>query len=554
MATSAVMDRPTGQEAEYKPTSVIRLPDGSGKELVEALPNAYQTLYALRNNDADNYSALLDISDNSVDASATKIDFQVYRKGGEIHIQISDNGIGMDRDNLVEALRLGTIADRDINADFGKFGVGLILSSLSIAKRLDIYTRQEGGSTWHGALDLDVIKRKNAFVVEVEEETDENVKVLDADFGVGRAGTYIILTKCDQISNKQTTSFANTLIQRVGQTYRDYITGYGGQRRLQITVNGNPVPAIDPMMREESDTRVYIDKEYPVSFTNGEGESIASKIKLLMVEIPKSEGGTSGERKKDMMLLRRQGFYVMRNHREIAAGEALDLYLKHQVFNRVRIELQFPGELDEALGVNNQKQLAPKRGIAQEVKDTFLKDVLNNLTTIRRNTYREKSAATTPQQQEVVEQAEKDMNEKRKFLLGPEGRRETRQRQPKPSERDRKDQGPSTGRERGVRTGVIDPSKKPKYEILLNELGPSSPIYDCYQEGDKVFIRVNTEHSFYRAFVMNYLDDEGRLPVHVQFIYASMALAELRLDQDDQLKLRSEFLPVMSSNLTVLLS
>ena len=69
-----------------------------------------------------------------------------------------------------------------------------------------------------------------------------------------------------------------------------------------------------------------------------------------------------------------QGFYIMRNNREIISGlEFQSIFKKHPSFNFYRIELSFGSDLDEDMDVNVAKHsINPKDEIINEVKKVLL--------------------------------------------------------------------------------------------------------------------------------------------------------------------------------------
>src|SRR5262249_16147672 len=70
-------------------------------------------------------TAVDDVVDNSIAAEATKIDVELNMDfRGNVFLKIFDNGIGMDRDDLVNAMQYGARV-RPSPASLGKFGLGL---------------------------------------------------------------------------------------------------------------------------------------------------------------------------------------------------------------------------------------------------------------------------------------------------------------------------------------------------------------------------------------------------------------------------------------------
>ncbi len=106
-------------------------------------------LQTLRNSGYNNYSAIADIVDNSLDtevrASKVKIitkDLSNFETG---YISIIDNGFGMDKEILNEALKLGSDTGKDASIDLGCYGTGMKAAALSIGRKFVLETKTTPG-------------------------------------------------------------------------------------------------------------------------------------------------------------------------------------------------------------------------------------------------------------------------------------------------------------------------------------------------------------------------------------------------------------------------
>lgn len=90
-------------------------------------------------------SALADLVDNSIDATANHIRIRFVQSGTAIlGLQIIDDGRGLTADGLKQAMTFG--ARRDYGSeDLGHFGLGLKAASLSQASSFEIYSREKWG-------------------------------------------------------------------------------------------------------------------------------------------------------------------------------------------------------------------------------------------------------------------------------------------------------------------------------------------------------------------------------------------------------------------------
>ena len=86
-------------------------------------------------------TSMADVIDNSIAAKARKIDVIVDMDFmGNIIVMVADDGCGMDRDGLINAMRYGSKRRID-QASLGKFGLGLKTASTAFCRRLSAISR-----------------------------------------------------------------------------------------------------------------------------------------------------------------------------------------------------------------------------------------------------------------------------------------------------------------------------------------------------------------------------------------------------------------------------
>ena len=104
-------------------------------------------------------TAVADIIDNSISAGAKNIWINRYWLGGQSVLTIKDDGCGMDNNELVNALRPGTInplAEREAT-DLGRFGLGLKTASFSQCRKLSVISKRANYMPVYWAWDLDYV-------------------------------------------------------------------------------------------------------------------------------------------------------------------------------------------------------------------------------------------------------------------------------------------------------------------------------------------------------------------------------------------------------------
>lgn len=301
----------------------------------EVAPNAAKTLSALREMGYDSFASIMDLVDNSIDAEATKIAVSVKETGKDIVIDIRDNGTGMDEATLKEALRLGSDTEHDVKEDLGKFGMGLVTASISMARTVYVLTRKSKAVAYEATFDLDTVGRENKFVVTLHPASNSN-RVVEL---VGDQGTLVRLSAIDRINDRNVARFAANLRAKIGQVYRHFL-----EKGVSISVNGRAVKLVDPLMLGHELTQIIFDED--VTLEKGKA------FHLKVVEL--AELGQSGDAEANITP-HNSGFYIVRNNREIMEAQTFGFYQRHHSYSHFRAELSFKGDMDSEFHVDIKK-------------------------------------------------------------------------------------------------------------------------------------------------------------------------------------------------------
>ena len=79
------------------------------EELMELLPDPVRMVEGLRDTGYQFNTAVADVVDNSIAAGATVVDIELKMDlRSNVTLAIYDNGIGMDRDGLINAMKYGS--------------------------------------------------------------------------------------------------------------------------------------------------------------------------------------------------------------------------------------------------------------------------------------------------------------------------------------------------------------------------------------------------------------------------------------------------------------
>ncbi|MCY3816198.1 MAG: ATP-binding protein [Gammaproteobacteria bacterium] len=203
----------------------------SGEQLSFSIIDSEMMVKAMRDSGYKSTThALAELIDNSIESHATVIEvFGI--SGRDAHtgrfsltkLAVLDNGEGMDGDTLRGSLRYGHGTRRE-RRGIGRFGLGLPNSSMSQAKRADVWSWQTGPTNaLHTYLSLDDVEAGESEIPEPKRQSVPSV-FLDASRNVfGDSGTLVVWSDLDRVEWKQaSTTFKHTELL-VGRIYRRFL-------------------------------------------------------------------------------------------------------------------------------------------------------------------------------------------------------------------------------------------------------------------------------------------------------------------------------------------
>ncbi len=500
-------------------------------------PNPSRLIESLRYLGYDNYVAIADLVDNCVDADAKRIVVRVFTRDGSAKIYIADDGVGMDRETLDQALRLGSLTTKNPVSDLGRFGMGLVTAGLSLARKTTVITKQSK-SFLTAIADVDHVIRTNRFDKYLAESSDSEKVLLAELLGEAESGTLLILENCDGIKNQNTSVFAATLRKHLGRIHRYFI-----RAGKSIVVNDEPVEVVDPLELDDSNTEIFSDEVYPITIKTVDGERVEN-VKVRIALIP--EHPADGEREIGLAL-RNQGFSILRNNREIQWAETLDAFTKHNDFNRMRGEVFLTGELDELIGIDFTKR---NLVMEQSFRDQLLKYIKPQCTTIKSRESGRTRVKGDSELDYIHRDAQKAIDQKAKLLVTP--KTEIEKRTPSEDPRSAQATEPKNKAVRG-RFKITQPASSQRCRFEYAALGANGQIFECELVGRTIVIQWNVQHPFYQRFVLDQRSD-GKLVSAVDFLVYSMACAELMIMSDETLDILSNLKSIISANMRTLLT
>jgi len=306
-----------------------------------AKPNPKSTINSYRSFGYNLSTAIADIIDNSISANADEIRLDYKWNGQGSFISISDNGIGMNKEELVLAMTPGSKDPEEIRSekDLGRFGMGLKTASFSQCKRLTCITKRENYATIKRCWDIDFINSENEW--QLLDYVSDNSFIEKIE--IQKSGTLVLWEKLDrivgiaEISNENVKSAFYAEMISVKEHLRLVFHKFIESKRVKIFFQNDEIEPYNPFLLNLNPKP---EMGQPEHFGNVE---ITYFILPHMSEIGKSDYESSGG---SLGWFQEQGFYIYRGDRLLVAGDWLGLQKKRDYSKLARIAVNFSNEND----------------------------------------------------------------------------------------------------------------------------------------------------------------------------------------------------------------
>jgi len=339
--------------------------------------DAGRLLYGLSRIGYTTSSAICDIIDNSIRANAELVhlliikdrkDFSDTKKNNVKEYLIVDNGIGMSRDRIIDALKLGSSDQHYEEHSLSKFGLGLKSAAFSQGDILEIIS-SDGNGFSKFQVSLPTVMQTKIYSAEEKEVDDLDWKIINK-YLEQEKGTIIRIggiRKNNHPSVKNTIEELNT---KAGVIYYYFIQEKG----VKIFIADKEVNAIDPLFTNEANengnldenswdgTEVkWIEKRKEITLDNELG--ITAKLEITQLPYPPifrikhlGEAKDAEIRKKYLIESGNYGFYVYRNNRLISWASHLNGIIPYdQDFYAFRGRISINNEADDFFNIDVKK-------------------------------------------------------------------------------------------------------------------------------------------------------------------------------------------------------
>lgn len=314
-------------------------------------------------------TALADIIDNSISAEAKNILILTNPDADEPYVAIFDDGHGMGRKELENAMTLGSDRDgkEDSELELGRFGLGLKSASFSQCLRLTVVSKSTNKVNAM-RYDLNKIQESNTWTLDVLD--DNEIKGLPEVERIynSKTGTLVIWQQFDKIK-EEAKSFKDSFIATVGlaKEHVEFVF-HRFYDQINFEFNGHRIEKRDPFL-----------SEYPNS---QKGRTQAIEVNghdIIVTPFVLPYANSLSEEHKKMLgnpksIYDDQGFYIYRNKRLIIWGSWLHMNIRSEFNKLARVRVDIPSELDSLWMLDVKKSSAKIPDLIKEQLKISIKD------------------------------------------------------------------------------------------------------------------------------------------------------------------------------------
>lgn len=351
----------------------------SSSNQLDLSPHPSALLESLRSIGYTLETALADIIDNSITAKSSSVSVRFLWNSGIPWVAIVDDGKGMSREELIEAMRFGSrtpIEDRDEN-DLGRFGLGMKTASISQCRHLTVVSTRKGNlSACEWDLDKIAANESASWFAGLLEPTnisgDALLSSLVEDFLAKKSsGTVLLWRRLDNSTVEKGNSFAETRFsedmnsarKHLEMVFHRFLSPDPGKSAIRMDFNGNALEAFNPF-----GPTIPARQELPSETVRIEGRKMQVQPYILphQSKVPKAQyeqyAGEQG-------YVQNQGFYIYRNRRLIVKATWFRLIKKEELNKLIRVRVDIPNSLDHLWKIDVKKsQASPPEAVRKELK------------------------------------------------------------------------------------------------------------------------------------------------------------------------------------------
>jgi Histidine kinase-, DNA gyrase B-, and HSP90-like ATPase len=458
-------------------------------------------------------SAIAELVDNALEASARRIDIHVRKSAADdFEVSVLDDGTGMDAETLTEALRFGGTTRFNSRKGLGRFGMGLPNASLSQARRVDVFTWQQGESPITSYLDVDQIVSGTLSAIPRPMR-----QALPSTVKAKRSGTLVVWSRCDRLDHRRISTIEKRLHAGLGRIFRHFL--WAG---VEITLNGKPIAPVDPIFLqvpfEGGSAKQFQDIVTVEVATDPENSSSpAGQVEILFTELPVAEWhDLSNDEKRARGIANGAGVSIVRGRREVDFGWFFMGAKRRENYDDWwRCEIRFNPDLDDAFGITHTKQQIRPKDYLIEALQAIIEDTAKALNSRVRQKHLTLKTEKTGVEAETLATKRHDRLRPIPKIKGQGG--------------DTRALSDLAGRHARVRDALTQKSPETKY-LLVQDEQDSGPFYKPLVADGLLVAVLNSNHLFFRKFYEPLVGQNGLDSAKASHMINLMLLAATRAE------------------------
>jgi hypothetical protein len=486
----------------------------------------------------DTVSAVCEHVDNSLQWGATEV--RVYfaedkqRAGTRLDVLVLDDGRGMAPHVLQVATSFGGSMVYENRKSIGRYGVGMKAAALSMSPVMELYSWQEPGAFYRMVLDVQEISNNRSNLIELPDpqfmnalpsgiariltrpmsypkNPNETQTLFSSDEDdligtLGSSGTMVFMPNCDRLSYKNAKTLVDHAVKDMSRVYRRYL-----EKGVKLYVNNRRVEASDPTfwmttarhakvegLKEKRSRLIRAWPRIEVPIAEGSTKTAPVSVRLYRLPIEEWSDLPDGVIKTGLQVYEDYQVSFMRADREVHAGPNAKLNMPaHGDTKWMRLQVDFPAELDEAMGVAMNKQGVRPKGY---VLDVIRKEIQEEVRDTRKSIADSRAAKIKEDGESPSRQAEKRAN----ATDGLQGKQ-----LPTPAPETAEEQQMLDENLRGLAVTLqgngetseeaFERIKGSTYVTIFRH-DPYWPFYHVDYKFGRVILTINTAHPFYTRF------------------------------------------------------
>lgn len=449
-------------------------------------------------------AAVAELIDNALQAGASRIHVLVIASDQDDQnpsIAVLDNGCGMDTNLLRGALQFGGTSRFNDRSGPGRYGMGLPNSSVSHARRVEVYSWRSPERVLYSYLDIDEVEAGD--LRGVPAPRPRPLPAWGQQLATS-SGTLVIWSRCDRLQGRRLSTVVRQLARPFGQMFRYFL--WGG---VKITVNGEPVRPVDPL---------FLHPNSPYAGAAPFGKTISytvrvpadpkrvARIRVRFSELPvEAWHDLPAEEKRRAGVVKGAGVSVVRARREVAYGWfCMGRKRKENYDDWWRCEVSFEPDLDEYFGLTHSKQGITPTPNLEAVLSPDMEAIAHTLNARVRSAFARLKAASPSSAARLASRRESRLPPVARYVE--DGTRRGRADVP-----------------RRVRTAM-----GLRYRLVVESLRDEA-FYACSLAGDDLILTLNRDHPFFDK-VYRPATEQGSISFRTGIESLLFALARAEVD------------------------